>query len=200
MDERAPPTAVQDLVRRSSVGDREALQALLQRHLPALRTWVRLRAGPLVRAHESNSDIVQSVCRELLEGLSGFEWRGEAAFRAWLFTAGMRKLVERQRHWQAARRDAARDVAVGEGADLAELYGTVLTPSRVAMAREDVARLESAFDALTEEQREVLLLARVAGLSRAEIAAQLGRSEDSVRNLLHRGTARLALRMQDAAG
>jgi RNA polymerase sigma-70 factor (ECF subfamily) len=200
MDDRAPPDSVEALVRRSSAGDRQALQALLERHLPALRAWVRLRAGPQVRAHESQSDIVQSVCRELLEGLAGLEWRGEAAFRAWLFTAAVRKLVERQRHWQAARRDAAREQATPSGMDLAELYGTVLTPSRVAMAREDVTRLEAAFDELTEEQRDVLLLARVAGLSRAEIAERLGRTEDSVRNLLHRATARLALRMQVAEG
>jgi len=59
------------------------------------------------------------------------------------------------------------------------------------MAKEELARLEGAFDRLTEAQREVLTLSRIVGLPHAVIAARLGRSEVAVRQLLVRATAAL---------
>jgi hypothetical protein len=55
-----------------------------------------------------------------------------------------------------------------------------------------VRNLEAAFDELPEHYREVITLSRIAGLSRAEIAAHMGRSEASVRNLLSRALVVLA--------
>ena len=53
-------------------------------------------------------------------------------------------------------------------------------------------RVETAFDRLSDEQREVISLAHVVGLSRAEIAARLGKSEGAVRTMLSRALADLA--------
>ena len=50
----------------------------------------------------------------------------------------------------------------------------------------------SAFDRLPEAHREVIVLAKVMGLSRGEIAAQMGRTEIAVRTLLSRALAQLA--------
>jgi hypothetical protein len=44
-------------------------------------------------------------------------------------------------------------------------------------------------------QREVIALAKIAGLSRAEIGERMGRSETAVRTLLHRALADLAERL-----
>ena len=46
----------------------------------------------------------------------------------------------------------------------------------------------------------MILLARVEGLSRAEVAARMERSEGSVRMLLHRALAALAVELGGAAG
>ena len=73
------------LLEDSIGGSGGALDALLERHLPALRVYVRLQAGDFLREQESSSDIVQSVCRELLQDLDAFEYRGEGQFRAWLY-------------------------------------------------------------------------------------------------------------------
>jgi DNA-directed RNA polymerase specialized sigma24 family protein len=53
-------------------GDQLAIEALLERHLPGLRAFVRLRAGPAVRTRESTTDVVQSACREVL---AHFDWQ-----------------------------------------------------------------------------------------------------------------------------
>ena len=67
------------------------------------------------------------------------------------------------------------------------------------MAREELERIESAFDRLPEEYREVITLARIAGLSRAEIAERMGRREGAVRTLLSRALARLAELLDERA-
>jgi RNA polymerase sigma factor (sigma-70 family) len=71
-------------------------------------------------------------------------------------------------------------------------YATLHTPSRAAVAREELARLELAIGKLPEEMREVIILAKIVGLSRTAIADELSKSEGAVRMILHRGLARLA--------
>ncbi len=186
------------LAEAAARGDEAAVGKLLELHLPELRAFVRLRAGALIRARESTSDIVQSVCREVLQNAERFRFPTETAFRQWLFTTALRKLVDRREHWQAAKRDHAREHPLGpEPGALSEsrlvaAYRRLSSPSGHAMAREEIERLESAFDELPEDYREVITLSRILGLSRAEIAQQMGRTEASVRMLLVRALAQLA--------
>jgi len=142
-------------------------------------------------------DLVQSVCRELIEQRDKFEFQGDAAFRNWLYTAALRKVVERSRHWNAAKRDVEREsVPEADDAPVADAYATVTTPSLVARRREDLAAFEAAFDDLTEEHREVVTLAKLVGLSHAEIAVKLGRTEEACRQLLRRALVRLELALE----
>lgn len=181
------------LAERAAQGDEQAMQCLLEIHLDALRAFVRLRAGPELRRHESNSDLVQSVCREILANADRFQHVSESAFRRWLYTTAVRKISDRADHWRAQMRDPHREQALASQHDAALLrcYESFSSPSQQAIVREEVERVERAFEDLTEEQREVITLAHVAGLSRAEIAEQMGRSEGAVRVLLHRSLARL---------
>lgn len=182
--------ATREILGRASQGDRAAIDELLRRHLPALRVFVRLQAGARLRLRESCSDLVNSTCRELLENLAGFEYQGEAQFRHWLCTAALHKIQQRARYHDSARRDPAREADVGVPVE--QLYRTLLTPSRIAVARESIERLERAFDGLPADYREVILLCRIVGLSQEEVAQRMGRSVDAVRNLLHRALARVS--------
>ncbi|MEM8713768.1 MAG: sigma factor, partial [Planctomycetota bacterium] len=134
---------VDTLTREAAAGDRKALEELLMRMLPDLRAFVRLRTGGLVRRHDQHSDIVQSVCREILDRAETFEHPGEGAFRSWLFTTTLRKLSERRNHHTAAHRDAVQ-AALGsdDEAQLLEAYGRIATPSRQAAVREELTRIE----------------------------------------------------------
>ncbi len=53
-------------------------------------------------------------------------------------------------------------------------------------------RLEAAIAALPEDMQEIVILAKIVGLSRKAIAEEVGRTEGAVRMTLHRGLARLA--------
>ncbi|TAJ25131.1 MAG: sigma-70 family RNA polymerase sigma factor [Planctomycetota bacterium] len=188
--------AERERIQRAARGDDAAVEELLAAHLDGLRGYVRLRMGRVLRTREESADLVQSVCREVLSDLDGFEYRGNAAFRDWLFTCAEHKLRDRARFWARDRRDAAREqpLAGFDDDELATLDGlsSLLSPSRDAVAAEELARLESAFAKLEPDYREVILLARVVGLSHAEIAARMGRTESATWNLLSRALAKLS--------
>lgn len=170
--------------------DGPTIERLLDEYLPGLRAFVRLRTGPALRLRETESDIVQSTCREVLQRADGFRHGGEVGFRSWLYTTALRKILNKHEFHTAAKRDVRREAAAD--AALLGAYGSICTPSRLAATREEIERIEGAFDKLSTEHREVVLLSRLVGLSRAEVAEQMDRSEGSVRNLLHRALAHLA--------
>jgi RNA polymerase sigma-70 factor (ECF subfamily) len=179
------------LVNRASAGDSSAVETLLATHLPALRAFVRLKAGAMLLARESCSDLAQSVCRDVLENAGRFRWGGEAEFRKWLFTTAMRKIADRCEHWQAGKRAVGREESLGEEQALLG-YRSFYTPSRQAMAREELAQVEAAFARLAPEKQDVILMNRLMGLSHSQIAADLGKSEGAVRTMLSRALAELA--------
>jgi RNA polymerase sigma-70 factor (ECF subfamily) len=183
-----------DLIEKARRGDLAATENLLRTNLPGLRAFIRLRSDRLLRAKESVSDLVQSVCREVLTDLSSFPVATEQAFRHWLYTSALRKIIDRRKYWEAERRDVRRETRLEASGEqqLLTSYGAFCTPSRHAEMREQVERIEAAFDDLPEDYREVITLARIVGLSHREIAERMGRNEEAVRKLLSRARARLA--------
>jgi RNA polymerase sigma-70 factor (ECF subfamily) len=190
------------LVERASRGDAKAVPELLQRHLPGLQAFVRLHMGPALKARESGADLVQSVCLEVLQHLDRYRYQGEAQFKSWLYTTALRKISNHRRHWRAQKREAAREVEMraDEASDLLDCYRSFCTPSQDAAALELVAHIERAFARLPEDQRRVIVLARVVGLPRAEIGAEMGRSEVAVRSLLSRALSQLAEILEEGRG
>lgn len=199
------------LVEEASAGSLPAIDVLLARYLPELRAYVRLRTGPTLRARESVSDVVQSTCREVLENLDRFRWGGETGFRRWLYATALRRILNKHEFHTAQRRDVGRDVplegaayagdATGDGAlpDLLAYAASLGSPSGVAIAREQAARIEAAFDGLSDAQRELIVQSRLMGLSHREIAEASGKNEGAVRVALHRALARLAALLDGAA-
>ena len=140
--------------------------------------------------------------REALAGMDGFRDLGEpvrSGFWRWLARTAENKLASRGRFWNRLRRRAASEEAATAGVpDLLEDRAGA-TPSHEAIAREELERLERAFADLPPAWREVIVLVRLSGLSHAEAARRLGRTEGSTRVLLSRALARLATRLEDAA-
>jgi RNA polymerase sigma-70 factor, ECF subfamily len=163
------------------------VERLVAQFLPALRAFVRLRMGAELRAREESCDIVQSVAREVLQRAANFQHGGEIGFREWLFTTAQRKVVNHLLHWRTQKRRGSSGAVLPE-----ELADFGASPSRHASAREELAAVEAAFDALSDEQRDVVTCSRLLGMSHAEIAARLGKTEVAVRKTLSRGLARLA--------
>lgn len=191
-------TSERQLHLRATSGDAVAVEELLERHLPGLRSYVRRNVSPGVLAKESSEDLVQSVCREVLQNVGEFEYRGEAAFRSWLYQAALRKLIDRHRYYTAEKRDPGREaggvVSTELSTDAASLLVASLTgsPSGEVIMKEEVQRLEHAFARLAETDRRIIHLVYVLGRSHADVARELACTEVASRKQLSRALARLS--------
>ena len=182
--------------RRASQGDREAVGGLLALHLPAIEGFVRRHAGELLQAHESPSDVAQSVCRDVLERLRDgrVQFQGEAPFKSWLYRAVVMKMMTKQRFWQAQARDPAQvqahDPAQSQASEAR--FVDSATPSQDAVVHEEMERLAAALAQLPERFRTIIALHHIERLAHHEIAHKLGIQEAHSRVLLGRALARLA--------
>jgi RNA polymerase sigma-70 factor (ECF subfamily) len=193
----APPPHEQE-VRAAVAGDPAALESVFERSVTPLVAFIRARLGPALAARESATDLAQSVYREVIQDFSALEYRGEDAFRGWLFKHAVRKILDRNRYHHRERRDIQREVNPGADAELDSLagcYATLGTPTRHAAAREELARVEAAVAGLPENQRDAVSMSRLLGLSYAEIAELMDCSESAVRGLVARGLAALAAQL-----
>ena len=189
----ADDAPTENLVAAARQQDRAAVEQLLVRQLPGLEAFVRLRMGPVLRGQLTAPDLVQSVCREVLEDLGDFEFRGEAPFKHWLYVRAENKLREKHRYHHAEKRDLKKQRALPDATTAFAAYQTLCTPSKDVEVRETMRRVEAAFDQLPDDYREAITLHKLCGLSHAEIAERMQRSEGAVRNLVYRGISRLAL-------
>lgn len=113
---------------------------------------------------------------------------GQAQFRAWVFTIARNALVDEH------RRRASRPVPVPDGTEA--LTGAVADDLDRIGERE---RVEAMLDCLTDDQREVVLLRVVAGLSVDETARAVGRRPGAVRAMQHRALTRLRASLSGSA-
>ncbi|MCA8965545.1 MAG: sigma-70 family RNA polymerase sigma factor [Planctomycetes bacterium] len=194
------PSRQEELLGRARTGDSAALDELLAANVPAVRAYVRQHMPPMLRAHESCSDIVSSVCREVLHAQDGFEYRGPEAFRGWLHEFARHKMQDRIRRWRTEKRDTRKEHELAADESLgaiAAFYQSSMSPSGVAIRNEEVLLVEQALDRLPDEYREVIALCRIVGLSREEAGRRLGgKSAGAVRMLLSRALTALSTEME----
>jgi RNA polymerase sigma-70 factor (ECF subfamily) len=158
-----------DLVARWKGGDERAATILVERHAAAVARFVAS-----VGARDDVDDVVQDTFVRAFGSLDGF--RGESAFRTWLFTIARRLVLDRRR----AVRGRGEHVEVKD-ADVRTEYDALDT----VVAEETEDRMRGAMAALTPTQREVFSLRVGEGMSYREIAEAAGTTEGAARVHYH---------------
>jgi RNA polymerase sigma-70 factor (ECF subfamily) len=191
-------TQTVQLLRRAKLGDAQALNDLCARYGERLRTVVRLRLGIRLRSKLESCDVVQDALMKVLPRIQAAEFATSGAFFHWLTAIVENHIRDMADHYAADKRDAARERPLevqqpGTASVVGPIAGlaTTGTPSLAAVRAEDLSRLETAVDALPDEQREALLLVRYEGLTLAEAGAKMNRTPDAVRMLVARALVRL---------
>jgi RNA polymerase sigma-70 factor, ECF subfamily len=128
----------------------------------------------IVRDEHDAEDLTSEVFTRLPRALTHYR-AGATPFAAWLL--------------RVARNAALDHLRAQRSVPLAEVHATGATAELQAHERLDA--LKAALSALPEDQRQVMLLRLVAGLTPGEVAEQLGRSVDAVHALQHRARRRL---------
>jgi len=152
----------------------DEIASLLEPQIPALRRY----AWALLRDHEGADDLVQDTLERAISRWS--QRRREGDLRAWLFT------IQRNLFLNGVRQRKTRGTQVGEEA-LDDIQAPGTSPESQAGLRDILAGL----DALSEEQRSLLLLVGVEDLSYEQAAQALGIPLGTVMSRLSRARARL---------
>ncbi len=170
----------QALVEKARAGDRRAFEEIVRAAEARLRSSVERRLGPAGRAADAD-EVVQETFALAFEAIGRLDWRGEAAFFAWLSRIARNVLIDRAR--DSRRR---RYLEIPE-----RLPAREPSPSGALRREERFDRLEQAFAALPPDYRRVLRLSQIERLKVKEIARRMGRSEDAVKHLMARAIRKL---------
>lgn len=147
-------------------GDRDALRYLYVRYADNVYGYVR----SIVREEHEAEDVTQEVFAKLMRVIPKYEDRG-LPFHAWILRVARNVAVDRLRSRRLVPCEEVR------GSDERE----------DSLQRERSVAFDEALSELPDEQRKVLYMRHVLGLSPGEIAEQMGRTEGSIHGLHHRG-------------
>jgi RNA polymerase sigma-70 factor (ECF subfamily) len=169
-------------VAAAAAGDREAAQALLTDLLPRVANLVRYLIGRDVDVE----DITQRVLVDILRSLRTF--RGDSQLATWSDRIAIRVTLshmKRRRVVAARQSDVAAELAVVQNKQESD------NPEQVLARRQAVRAL----DALPEEQRTVVVLHHIVGMSVPELADHLAVPFETVRSRLRLGLHKLRERL-----
>jgi RNA polymerase sigma-70 factor (ECF subfamily) len=180
-------------------GDQDAAAVLFQRYAERLLALARSRLAPCLARHVDPEDVVQSAYRSFFTGARAGRYDLGRSGDMWrlLVAITLHKLQHQVERHTAAKRDVSRVCHFGEEGSLVLLRGEVParepTPAEAAALADTVQQLLTGLQPL--ERRMVEL--RLQEYSLDEIAAEVCRSERTVRRLLERVKERL---LRECAG
>ena len=158
------------IIARAKAGDADAIGQLYERYAPQVHRYIASRLGDPVLAE----DVCSDVFVKMLEGLDRYEDRGWP-FSAWLYRIAYARTIDALRRKE---RHAQVDL---EPWDLSDDG-----PDMALDEQLNRAALRRAFPRLCPNQRRVLMLRYIYGLSLEETARQMGRSVGAIKSLQHR--------------
>jgi RNA polymerase sigma-70 factor, ECF subfamily len=186
-------------VQRTARGDIRPIED----HRDYLLLLVRLQIGPRLRAKLDASDVVQQAILQAHERRDQFRGRTEAEWLAWLRAILANVLAATARRFDAQARDPGRErsleAELERSASRLEnlLAADQTSPSKRAVRGEELLRLAQALACLPEDQRRVVELHYLKGLTVAEVAERIGRTRPAAVGLLFRGLKQLRERLRE---
>jgi len=186
-EEHAEADRLAALVDLAREGDAEAFGLLYDHYHALIYRFVYYRVGSVPLAE----DLVSETFFRALRGMHSFRWQGKD-FGAWLTTIARNLTTD---HFKAGRtrlEHPTDDMSPHEGStEVRE------GPEETALAALTNETLLAALKELPHEQQECLVMRFLQGLSIAETASVLGRSEGAVKQLQLRAVRNLAKRLPE---
>jgi RNA polymerase sigma-70 factor, ECF subfamily len=178
--DRQDADLLQRAIARAKEGDPSALDFLYVRYADDVCGYVQ----SIVRDRFEAEDITQTLFSKLLTKIRRYEQR-EVPFSAWILRVARNAALD---HIRSRRMVPVEDVRITDAGQ------DEIRFDRYSSLRDALAQLP-------EQQRQVLVLRHVAGLTPLEIARHMRKTESSVHGLHHRGRGALqaALRELEAA-
>ena len=167
-----------------------------ERYRDYLHLLARLQVPARLRSRLDASDVVQLTLLEAHRA-EPFAHLGSAARMAFLRRALANNLADLARHHDAGVRDVGRELEASSARLEGLLVADQSSPSRRVSREEELLSLAAALMTLPEEQRLAVEMKHLRGMTVADVAAEMGRTETAVGGLLRRGLAKLREAMND---
>lgn len=188
----------EQLLAQARAGDGPALGRLLERYRAYLGVLARVQIGRRLQGKVDESDMVQEACLGAHRDFGQFRGTTEPEFRAWLRQILASLLANLVRHYQGTqRRDVRLERQMADDLNRSSqaldrgLVALQSSPSQQASRREQSVLLAEALGRLPAEQRELLILRHLEGLTFPEVAERMNRTVDVVKKLWPRALAQL---------
>ena len=160
-----------DLIAEARGGNPEAAGALYDQHHQSIFRYLFYRTGD----SQAAEDLTADVFLKMVQSMAGFQG-SLPAFRGWLFQIARNLSIDHLRRSLAHPVEKISD----EQRSLEDL------PEARAEYNLDVESLREALGRLSAEHQDVLLMRFVEGMSLAETARTLHKSEDAIKGLQRR--------------
>jgi RNA polymerase sigma-70 factor, ECF subfamily len=182
------PTSTFTLLEKARNGDEAALSRAFEKYRRRLAVLIHFKLDP--RESAEAEDVLQETCLRAFRALDGFSYQSPGSFLRWLSAIADSVIVDRVRYRGRERR-AGEDVPFrSESNPLGPEPRDSRTPSRLFAQEEAMQRLLGRLAALPEHYRDAILMAKIEGLTTAEMAERLGKSRDEVAQLVFRAVKR----------
>jgi RNA polymerase sigma-70 factor (ECF subfamily) len=181
-----PLAPEKQLVARALAGDEKAFGDLYERYLADIYQYIYYRVNCRQEAEDLSEAVFLRAWKALDENPPD-----EFTFRLWLYRIAHNAIVD---HYRTRKELVGLEAA-------ADVPDPIEGPEEAAAGREKIAALRQAMQSLSQDHQQVLTCRFIAGLSHAETAAIMARSEQAVRALQYRALAGLRdLLMGQASG
>jgi RNA polymerase sigma-70 factor (ECF subfamily) len=180
------PPSVELLLEKIRLGQKPAVETLLDRHREPLRRMIGLRLDPAIAAREDASDIVQDVLLEAHKRIENYLKNPVMPFHLWLRHIAKDHIIDaHRRHRLAQRRSIDREQPLVRNGltdqssmEIARhLVDGGITPASEAVRKELAERVRSALDELELDDREIILMRGMEQMSNQEVAEVLNLTE-----------------------
>lgn len=188
-----------NLIVRVRDHDAEALATYLEQHRRQLLTYIERQLGAALRRKIEAEDIFQEASADAVRSLSSMDLTQRDPF-SWLCQIAERRIIDaHRRFFDAQKRDAGREVALGSGGGsdtqpgglINLLVASMTSPSQAFSRNARELRVQEAIAQLGEEPREVLRLRYVEGWPTKQIAEHLQKTDVAIRVMLTRTVQKL---------
>ena len=170
------------VIEAAQAGDLESLASLYDTHINQVYRYCLARLGHVQDAE----DVAEEVFLKMYNGLPGYQWR-KVPFAAWLMRISHNEVIS------FTRRNGRRSNDTELPEDLLDKGNN--DPAENAERQLALEDLRKAVELLPDAQREVIILRFASGLSVADTAKALGKQENNVKVLQHKGMQRLQVLM-----
>ena len=186
----ASPTSTFALIEKAKAGDADALSRAFEKCRRRLAVLVHFKLGARARALNEVEDIVQETYLRAFRDFGGFSYQSPGSLMRWLSSLADHVIVDRVRY-QSRERRAGEEVRFrSQSNPLGPDPVDTKTPSRLFAQQEALDRLVARLGALPDDYRQAILMAKIEGMSTAEMAERLGKSREAVALLVYRAVKR----------